>query len=60
MLQLLCRQQLWFTSDPWPGKSICCGVAKRERKIEERKEGRKKARKKKKKERKRKKRVRTN
>ena len=30
--QLQCRWQLWLGSDPWPGNSICCGVAKKEKK----------------------------
>ena len=32
LLQLWHRLQLRFGSDPWPGKSICCGAAKKEKK----------------------------
>ena len=32
------KLQLWLTSDPWPGNSICCGVAKKEKKKRERNE----------------------
>ena len=32
MLQLLLRSQLQLGSDPWPGNSVCHGVAKKERK----------------------------
>ena len=27
--QLRVRLQLWLRSDPWPGNSICCRVAKK-------------------------------
>jgi len=35
LLQLWLRSQLHFGSDPWPGNSICCGVAKKKKKIHE-------------------------
>ena len=31
--QLQHRSQLWLGSDPWPRNSICCKVAKKEKKI---------------------------
>ena len=30
--QLQLRSQLWLRSDPWLGNSLCCGVAKKEKK----------------------------
>lgn len=30
-LQLQLRLQLWLRSDPWPGNSMCCRVAKKEK-----------------------------
>ena len=30
--QLQHKSKLWLGSDPWPGKSICQGVAKKEKK----------------------------
>ena len=32
LLQLQLGLQLWLRSDPWPGNSICCGTAKKEKK----------------------------
>ena len=31
--QLWCGSQLWLRPDPWPGNSICCGMAQKEKKI---------------------------
>ena len=29
--RLWCRSQRWLGSDPWPGNSICCAAAKKEK-----------------------------
>ena len=31
-----CRSQLWLGSEPWPGNTICCEVAKKKKKKKER------------------------
>ena len=36
LLQLQRMSQLQLRSDPWPGNSICCGAAKKEKKKRER------------------------
>ena len=33
LLQLQCRSQLQLGSDPWPGNSICLGMAEKEKTI---------------------------
>ena len=33
-----CRLQLQLQSDPWPGNSMCCGAATKEKKQKKRKE----------------------
>ena len=35
------RSRLWLRSDPWPRNSICCGVAKKEKRKKDRKTDRK-------------------
>ena len=33
LLQLQHRSQLWLGSDPWPGNSTCCRMAKKDKEI---------------------------
>ena len=40
LLQLWLTLQLWLGSDPWPGNSTCCGVAKKKKKKNSQKEER--------------------